>query len=215
MGTFLKNCGLYKSYVMSFLWSSETSDSERSCVGEKSPDVSKKPGLEKESNSDKEIALKSENKSEAKDVVAQKSDSEVKKATKRPIESHLSEEESESKKSKNVQAERNEISCSFSSSTVKKRQADFADDSDQEQEKGVKKLKEDVVGSSKSPLKRHLKFEAELSPKKMLKHLQKSVAKEEYNDSTKELISDIEAFKADQERSEERGRKLMQAFEED
>ena len=61
-----------------------------------------------------------------------------------------------------------------------------------------------------------MKFESELSPKKMLKHLQTSVAKEEStDDASKELITDIEAFKADQEKSEKRGRKLMEAFEED
>ena len=201
---------------MSFLWSAEKSPKSD---GEKSP-VAKKPkdSFEKESGNNEEVA-QSENKADDKVAATKKSDIDAKKATKRPIESNLSEEETESKKSKSVQAERNEIACSLSSSTVKKRQADFTnDDSDVEQGQGVKKLKKDMVGScSKSPLK-NLKFESELSPRNMLKHLQTSVAKKEStddSDTTKELITDIDAFKADQERSEERGRKLMEAFEED
>merc|ERR1712062_871744 len=130
----------------------------------------------------------------------------------------------ETKKSKSAQ-KRNEIASSLSSSAVKKRQAeDLSSESDDESQ--TKKLKEDnseendqQLPLKQNPLKRHLKFESELSPKTMLKNVQHSVQtsssdnENKNNVEEKELISDLKAFKADQERSEERGRRLMQAFD--
>ena len=99
-----------------------------------------------------------------------------------------------------------------------------------EDEIQTKKLKGDNIEeqpqNSKlniTPLKRQLKFESELSPKRMLKNLKESEGQPTLSDTSagnekveeKELISDLKAFEADQERSEERGRKLMQAFEDD
>merc|ERR1712062_41185 len=148
--------------------------------------------------------------------------SELKRAAKRPIESE--EIEIETKKSKSAQ-KRNEIASSLSSSAVKKRQAeDLSSESDDESQ--TKKLKEDNESDQQLPLKqnslkRQLKFESELSPKKMLKNVQHSVQtsssdnENKNNVEEKELISDLKAFKADQERSEERGRRLMQAFDDD
>merc|ERR1712062_887019 len=152
--------------------------------------------------------------------------SELKRAAKRPIESE--EIEIETKKSKSAQ-KRNEIASSLSSSAVKKRQAeDLSSESDDESQ--TKKLKEDNSEENKrdqqlplkqNPLKRQLKFESELSPKKMLKNVHHSVQtsssdnENKNNVEEKELISDLKAFKADQERSEERGRRLMQAFDDD
>ena len=156
--------------------------------------------------------------------------SELKRAAKRPIESEEEDQKIETKKSKSAQ-KRNEIASSLSSSAVKKRQADDLS-SENDDESQTKKLKEDNSEENESddqqlplkqnPLKRQLKFESELSPKKMLKNVQHSVqtSSSEQNENKnnveeKELISDLKAFKADQERSEERGRRLMQAFDDD
>ena len=158
--------------------------------------------------------------------------SELKRAAKRPIESEEEDQKIETKKSKSAQ-KRNEIASSLSSSAVKKRQADdLITSSESDDESQTKKLKEDNSEESESdqqlplkqnPLKRQLKFESELSPKKMLKNVQHSVQasssdiphENKNNVEEKELISDLKAFKADQERSEERGRRLMQAFDDD
>ena len=158
--------------------------------------------------------------------------SELKRAAKRPIESEEEDQKIETKKSKSAQ-KRNEIASSLSSSAVKKRQADdLIKSSESDDESQTKKLKEDNSEENESdqqlplkqnPLKRQLKFESELSPKKMLKNVQHSVQtsssdiphENKNNVEEKELISDLKAFKADQERSEERGRRLMQAFDDD
>ena len=160
--------------------------------------------------------------------------SELKRAAKRPIESEDEDQKIETKKSKSAQ-KRNEIASSLSSSAVKKRQADdLIKSSESDDESQTKKLKEDNSEENESdqqlplkqnPLKRQLKFESELSPKKMLKNVQHSVQasssssdiphENKNNVEEKELISDLKAFKADQERSEERGRRLMQAFDDD
>ena len=156
--------------------------------------------------------------------------SELKRAAKRPIESEDEDQKIETKKSKSAQ-KRNEIASSLSSSAVKKRQADdLIKSSESDDESQTKKLKEDNSEESdqqlplkQNPLKRQLKFESELSPKKMLKNVQHSVQtsssdiphENKNNVEEKELISDLKAFKADQERSEERGRRLMQAFDDD
>ena len=95
-----------------------------------------------------------------------------------------------------------------------------------EDEIQTKKLKGDNIEEQPRnipPLKRQLKFESELSPKRMLKNLKESEGQPTLSDTSagnekaqeEELISDLKAFEADQERSEERGRKLMQAFEDD
>ena len=188
---------------MSFLWSSNSPSTE---MKEKSDEEPKSKIVTKEANK-----------------------SELKRAAKRPIESEEEDQKIETKKSKSAQ-KRNEIASSLSSSAVKKRQAeDLSSESDDESQ--TKKLKEDNSEENESdqqlplkqnPLKRQLKFESELSPKKMLKNVQHSVQTsssdiphENKNLEEKELISDLKAFKADQERSEERGRRLMQAFDDD
>ena len=155
--------------------------------------------------------------------------SELKRAAKRPIESEEEDQKIETKKSKSAQ-KRNEIASSLSSSAVKKRQADdliksSESDDDESQTKKLKKSEENESDQQlplkQNPLKRQLKFESELSPKKMLKNVQHSVQtsssdnENKNNVEEKELISDLKAFKADQERSEERGRRLMQAFDDD
>ena len=115
---------------------------------------------------------------------------------------------------------------------MKKRQADdLIRSSESDDESQTKKLKEDNSEESeieqqsplkRNPLKRQLKFESEISPKKMLKNVQHSVqtsssdtSEKKSNVEEKELISDLKAFEADQEKSEERGRRLMQAFDDE
>ena len=202
MGTLLKKINSYKTSIMSFLWSSNSPSTE---MKEKSDEETKSKIVTKETNK-----------------------SELKRAAKRPIESEEEDQKIETKKSKSAQ-KRNEIASSLSSSAVKKRQAeDLSSESDDESQ--TKKLKEDNSEENESdqqlplkqnPLKRQLKFESELSPKKMLKNVQHSVQtsssdnENKNNVEEKELISDLKAFKADQERSEERGRRLMQAFDDD
>ena len=194
---------------MSFLWSSNS------------------PSTEMKEKSDEEPKSKIVTK-EAVEASSLTNKSELKRAAKRPIESEEEDQKIETKKSKSAQ-KRNEIASSLSSSAVKKRQAeDLSSESDDESQ--TKKLKEDNSEENESdqqlplkqnPLKRQLKFESELSPKKMLKNVQHSVQtsssdnENKNNVEEKELISDLKAFKADQERSEERGRRLMQAFDDD
>ena len=193
---------------MSFLWSSNS------------------PSTEMKEKSDEEPKSKIVTKEAVEASLTNKS--ELKRAAKRPIESEEEDQKIETKKSKSAQ-KRNEIASSLSSSAVKKRQAeDLSSESDDESQ--TKKLKEDNSEENESdqqlplkqnPLKRQLKFESELSPKKMLKNVQHSVQtsssdnENKNNVEEKELISDLKAFKADQERSEERGRRLMQAFDDD
>ena len=195
---------------MSFLWSSNS------------------PSTEMKEKSDEEPKSKIVTKEAVEASLTNKS--ELKRAAKRPIESEEEDQKIETKKSKSAQ-KRNEIASSLSSSAVKKRQADDLS-SENDDESQTKKLKEDNSEENESddqqlplkqnPLKRQLKFESELSPKKMLKNVQHSVqtSSSEQNENKnnveeKELISDLKAFKADQERSEERGRRLMQAFDDD
>ena len=191
---------------MSFLWSSNS------------------PSTEMKEKSDEEPKSKIVTKEAVEASLTNKS--ELKRAAKRPIESEEEDQKIETKKSKSAQ-KRNEIASSLSSSAVKKRQAeDLSSESDDESQ--TKKLKEDnseendqQLPLKQNPLKRQLKFESELSPKKMLKNVQHSVQtsssdnENKNNVEEKELISDLKAFKADQERSEERGRRLMQAFDDD
>ena len=208
MGTLLKKINSYKTSIMSFLWSSNS------------------PSTEMKEKSDEEPKSKIVTKEAVEASLTNKS--ELKRAAKRPIESEEEDQKIETKKSKSAQ-KRNEIASSLSSSAVKKRQAeDLSSESDDESQ--TKKLKEDNSEENESdqqlplkqnPLKRQLKFESELSPKKMLKNVQHSVQtsssdnENKNNVEEKELISDLKAFKADQERSEERGRRLMQAFDDD
>ena len=197
---------------MSFLWSSNS------------------PSTEMKEKSDEEPKSKIVTKEAVEASLTNKS--ELKRAAKRPIESEEEDQKIETKKSKSAQ-KRNEIASSLSSSAVKKRQADdlIKSSESDDDESQTKKLKEDNSEENESdqqlplkqnPLKRQLKFESELSPKKMLKNVQHSVQTsssdiphENKNLEEKELISDLKAFKADQERSEERGRRLMQAFDDD
>ena len=195
---------------MSFLWSSNS------------------PSTEMKEKSDEEPKSKIVTKEAVEASLTNKS--ELKRAAKRPIESEEEDQKIETKKSKSAQ-KRNEIASSLSSSAVKKRQADdLIKSSESDDESQTKKLKEDNSEENESdqqlplkqnPLKRQLKFESELSPKKMLKNVQHSVQtsssdnENKNNVEEKELISDLKAFKADQERSEERGRRLMQAFDDD
>merc|ERR1712029_1022491 len=211
MGTLLKKINSYKTSIMSFLWSSNS------------------PSTEMKEKSDEEPKSKIVTKEAVEASLTNKS--ELKRAAKRPIESEEEDQKIETKKSKSAQ-KRNEIACSLSSSAVKKRQADdlIKSSESDDDESQTKKLKEDNSEESdqqlplkQNPLKRQLKFESELSPKKMLKNVQHSVQtsssdiphENKNNVEEKELISDLKAFKADQERSEERGRRLMQAFDDD
>ena len=212
MGTLLKKINSYKTSIMSFLWSSNS------------------PSTEMKEKSDEEPKSKIVTKEAVEASLTNKS--ELKRAAKRPIESEEEDQKIETKKSKSAQ-KRNEIASSLSSSAVKKRQADdlIKSSESDDDESQTKKLKEDNSEENESdqqlplkqnPLKRQLKFESELSPKKMLKNVQHSVQTsssdiphENKNLEEKELISDLKAFKADQERSEERGRRLMQAFDDD
>ena len=213
MGTLLKKINSYKTSIMSFLWSSNSPSTNS--MKEKSDEEPKSKIVTKEA-----VEASLTNKSE------------LKRAAKRPIESEEEDQKIETKKSKSAQ-KRNEIASSLSSSAVKKRQADdLIKSSESDDESQTKKLKEDNSEENESdqqlplkqnPLKRQLKFESELSPKKMLKNVQHSVQtsssdiphENKNNVEEKELISDLKAFKADQERSEERGRRLMQAFDDD
>ena len=199
---------------MSFLWSSNSPSTNS--MKEKSDEEPKSKIVTKEAVEASSLTNKSE----------------LKRAAKRPIESEEEDQKIETKKSKSAQ-KRNEIASSLSSSAVKKRQADdLIKSSESDDESQTKKLKEDNSEENESdqqlplkqnPLKRQLKFESELSPKKMLKNVQHSVQtsssdiphENKNNVEEKELISDLKAFKADQERSEERGRRLMQAFDDD
>merc|ERR1712029_1166776 len=212
MGTLLKKINSYKTSIMSFLWSSNS------------------PSTEMKEKSDEEPKSKIVTKEAVEASLTNKS--ELKRAAKRPIESEEEDQKIGTKKSKSAQ-KRNEIASSLSSSAVKKRQADYLiKSSESDDESQTKKLKEDNSEENESdqqlplkqnPLKRQLKFESELSPKKMLKNVQHSVQtsssdiphENKNNVEEKELISDLKAFKADQERSEERGRRLMQAFDDD
>ena len=203
---------------MSFLWSSNSPSTNS--MKEKSDEEPKSKIVTKEAVEASSSQSPLTNKSE------------LKRAAKRPIESEEEDQKIETKKSKSAQ-KRNEIASSLSSSAVKKRQADdLIKSSESDDESQTKKLKEDNSEENESdqqlplkqnPLKRQLKFESELSPKKMLKNVQHSVQtsssdiphENKNNVEEKELISDLKAFKADQERSEERGRRLMQAFDDD
>ena len=61
-----------------------------------------------------------------------------------------------------------------------------------------------------------MKFSEELSPKKLLKNFPPiSVTKDNDTGSTKEIFNNIEALEADQKKSEERGNKLLEAFDDD
>ena len=203
---------------MSFLWSSDSNPSTDSTIKKSDEDPKDK------------IVKKEAVEASSQDLLKNKS--ELKRAAKRPIESQDEDQTIENKKSKNAQ-KRNEISCSLSSSAVKKRQADdLIRSSESDDESQTKKLKEDNSEKSeieqqsplkRNPLKRQLKFESEISPKKMLKNVQHSAqtsssditSEKKSNVEEKELISDLKAFEADQEKSEERGRRLMQAFDDE
>ena len=163
---------------------------------------------------------------------------EKKQGQKRPIERQDSDRSDQSedlsKRSKISSNQRNEISSSLSSSLHKKRTANFDSDSDSESGKLAKPNKvaksdleltkndNDVseVDSSNSKLK----FSADLSPKKIL---QSANLNSEESDSESEecekvetkpkknVILDAKALKEDQEKSEERGKKLLEAFDDE
>ena len=122
--------------------------------------------------------------------------------------------------------ERNEISSSLSSSQLRKRTAARFEDHEEagEDETDAKKLKSDVSSlksqvSTPSNIKAKLNFSKDLSPKKLLKkHLTLTSNNEDDSAApkeTKEIYNDAKALEADQKKSEERGQKLLEAFDDD
>ena len=118
----------------------------------------------------------------------------------------------------------------MSSSVKKKRSANFdSDDSDEDVVDTAPKkvLKSTDVEKEETVVEliptRKLIFSKQLSPKKILKHI--SIEEEEKESSEldnfdtnkllvkKDVFTDAKALLADQEKSEERGKKLLEAFD--
>ena len=119
------------------------------------------------------------------------------------------------KKSKN-----NEISSSLSSSSNSSQILEISSNS-----KSQEIPEEDSEKPSISSRKRKaLVFPKDLSPKKMLKDLSVSTpekvnsrknSEKDVPEDNVEIISDLKAYNADQEKSMERGKELLKAFEDD
>ena len=131
---------------------------------------------------------------------------------------------------------RNEITSSLSSSVQKKRSANFdSDDSDSDVVdtapkkvlKSTTTIEEETENKAEVELipTRKLIFSKQLSPKKILKHIsieEKEESSELDNNIDldtnkllvkKDVFTDAKALLADQEKSEERGKKLLEAFD--
>merc|ERR1711982_35736 len=217
----LKKGNFIKEFIMSFLWSVDKP--EKSRKREISPDNrDSEPEIEKKTP---KVTPKFE-----------------KKCLKRPIESENSDKSEDEVKRTKCSSIRNEISSSLSSSAQKKRTANFDsdDDSDEVDLAPKKVLKSESQGKSKdeptdeksvdfTPVVQKtstkLKFSKQLSPKKILKNI--SIDKESESQESnsfvnleenkllvkKDIITDAKALLADQEKSEERGKKLLEAFD--
>merc|ERR1711899_112907 len=208
-----KKGNFIKEFIMSFLWST-VQTTEKSRKREKSP-----------VNSDTEP-----------DAVEKKTPKVEKKGQKRPIESeNTGEIDDEIKRSKSSTSTRNEITSSLSSSVQKKRSANFdSDDSDSDvvdtaPKKVLKSTTAEETEEKKAEVEliptRKLIFSKQLSPKKILKHI--SIEEEEESSELdnntildtnkllvkKDVFTDAKALLADQEKSEERGKKLLEAFD--
>merc|ERR1712223_1334082 len=209
-----KKGNFIKEFIISFLWST-VQTTEKSRKREKSP-----------VNSDSEP-----------EAVEKKTPKVEKKGQKRPIESENSGEiDDEIKRSKSSTSTRNEITSSLSSSVQKKRSANFdSDDSDSDvvdtaPKKVLKSnttIEEETENKAEVELipTRKLIFSKQLSPKKILKHI--SIEEEEESSELdnnidldtnkllvkKDVFTDAKALLADQEKSEERGKKLLEAFD--
>merc|ERR1712001_798858 len=211
-----KKGNFIKEFIMSFLWST-VQTTEKSRKREKSL-----------VNSDSEP-----------EAVEKKTPKVEKKGQKRPIESeNTGEIEDEIKRSKSSTSTRNEITSSLSSSVQKKRSANFdSDDSDSDvvdtaPKKVLKSttVEEETENKAEAELNptRKLIFSKQLSPKKILKHISIEEDEEEKESSKldndidldtnkllvkKDVFTDAKALLADQEKSEERGKKLLEAFD--
>merc|ERR1712088_1287550 len=155
------------------------------------------------------------------------------KNLKRPIASENSDQSEDEAKRTKCSSIRNEISSSLSSSSQKKRTADSADfDSEETVKKTDETVEEtdekadELMPVQKSSTTKSKKFSKVVSP---LKHV--SIEKEagdsnsedldnlEKGEETdkllvkKDVITDAKALLADQEKSEERGKKLLEAFD--
>merc|ERR1712223_1562741 len=211
-----KKGNFIKEFIISFLWST-VQTTEKSRKREKSP-----------VNSDSEP-----------EAVEKKTPKVEKKGQKRPIESENSGEiDDEIKRSKSSTSTRNEITSSLSSSVQKKRSANFdSDDSDSDvvdtaPKKVLKSTTVEEETENKAEIEliptRKLLFSKQLSPKKILKHISIEEDEEEKESSKldndidldtnkllvkKDVFTDAKALLADQEKSEERGKKLLEAFD--
>merc|ERR1712223_1389627 len=210
-----KKGNFIKEFIISFLWST-VQTTEKSRKREKSP-----------VNSDSEP-----------EAVEKKAPKVEKKGQKRPIESeNTGEIDDEIKRSKSSTSTRNEITSSLSSSVQKKRSANFdSDDSDSDvvdtaPKKVLKSnttIEEETENKAEVELipTRKLIFSKQLSPKKILKHISEDEEEKESskldNDIDlntnkllvkKDVFTDAKALLADQEKSEERGKKLLEAFD--
>ena len=120
------------------------------------------------------------------------------------------------------------ITSSLSSSVKKKRSANFdSDDSDEDVvDTAPKKVLKSTDVEKEETVEliptRKLIFSKQLSPKKILKHISIEEEKESSEldnfDTNKLLVkkdvfTDAKALLADQEKSEERGKKLLEAFD--
>ena len=131
---------------------------------------------------------------------------------------------SDVKKSRN-----NEISSSFSSSNSVEFDEKVIKDNNKSNYPAAKiiitestAVKESENSDTSNKKRKLLMFSKDLSPKKMLADLpsrvNNSVSKKSENtgeDSCHQEITDLKAFNEDQEKSEERGKQLMKAFEDD
>merc|ERR1711962_1339735 len=216
-----------KEFIMSFLWSVENS-SEKSRKREISPDNSdteieiekKTPKVEKKGlkrpietentdNSDDEIK-RSKNSSIRNEIASSLSSSVQKKKRSADFDSDNSDDEVDSAPKKVLKAE---TEVDSGKSTV-------------EEENSVKLT---TVESSPKIASTKLKFSRQLSPQKIVQSLSREKEEEEKSMSKSETVSnldeenkllvkknvitDAKALLADQEKSGERGKKLLEAFD--
>jgi len=212
---------------MSFLWSVEKK-SEKSRKREISPDNSDAESeVEKKTPKVEKKGLKRPIESEKSD----KSDDEAKRiknsSTRNEITSSLSSSVQKKKRSANFDSDdEDDDQVDFAPKKVLKSETEI------ESEKPVKpEVEENSVELIPTVERTKLKFSRQLSPQKILKNIsleekeeQKSTSSKSDNFSSleddqnkliekKDIITDAKALLADQEKTEERGKKLLEAFD--